>query len=107
MDNDPFTTTKTDKYLYVKNWEKYQHYKNRCPPWIKLHVNTLNDRAFASLSLASRGLLLQLWILASEQDGKVPYDLDEIRFRLRDDTINERDIDLLIERGFLNGASKL
>ena len=89
------------RYLQVKNWSEYQHYKNRNPSWIKLHVNTLNDRHFAALSLASRGLLLQLWILASENKGRVPYDLEEIRFRLRDDSINKKDIKLLTEKGFL------
>jgi hypothetical protein len=89
------------EHLKVKNWEKYQHYKNRNPPWIKLHVSTLNDRDFISLSLASKGLLMQLWILASENEGKIPYDLGEIKFRLRDNTIQIDDINLLINKKFL------
>ena len=27
----------------VKNWSKFQHYKNRNPPWIRLHVEILDD----------------------------------------------------------------
>lgn len=30
-------------YLHVRNWEKYQHYKNRQPVWIKLHVELIDD----------------------------------------------------------------
>jgi len=25
--------------LKTKKWSDFQHYKNRCPPWIKLHRN--------------------------------------------------------------------
>ena len=90
------------KYLKVKNWEQYQHYKNRCPPWIKLHVKILNDRCFTSLPCASRGLLMQLWVIASEYDGKVPNDLKELKYRLRDDTISQETINLLISKGLLS-----
>ena len=89
------------EYLKIKNWEEYQHYKDRCPPWIKLHVKILNDRAFSLLSRASKCLQMLLWILASETDGVIKNDIDEIRFRLRDETIEESEINLLIEKGFL------
>ena len=92
------------EWLTVKNWSEYQHYKDRCPPWIKLHTKILNDRDFASLSCASRGLLVQLWILASENDGKVPNDLSEIRFRLRDKSIQSDDVNLLISKRFLKNC---
>jgi hypothetical protein len=36
--------------LIPKNWGKFQHYKDRCPPWIKLHRDLLNDREFLHLS---------------------------------------------------------
>jgi len=94
------------KYLKVKNWEEYQHYKDRNPPWIKLHVRILKDRQFISLSRASRGLLMQLWILASEDEGRVPYDLDEIQFQLRDDTIKLNDLNVLIDKGFLKNCKQ-
>ena len=92
------------EYLKVKNWENYQHYKNRCPPWIKLHVTILNDRKFSMLSCASKGLLMQLWILASEYDGQVPFDINEIQFRLRDNKIKMEDLNILIKLGFLNNC---
>ena len=89
------------EYLKIKNWEEYQHYKDRCPPWIKLHVKILNDRAFSLLSRASKCLQMLLWILASETDGIIKNDINDIRFRLRDETIEESEINLLIEKGFL------
>ena len=95
------------EWLEVKNWQKYQHYKNRRPPWIKLHASVLNDRDFSLLSCASKGLLMQLWILASENDGKVPYDLNEIQFRLRDKTIKNSDFNVLISKGFFKNCKHM
>lgn len=89
------------EYLKIKNWEEYQHYKDRCPPWIKLHVKILNDMDFVALSCASRGLLMQLWILASEHDGNIQNDLEFIKFRLRDTAIKQENINSLIQKGFL------
>jgi len=31
--------------LRVKNWGKFQHYKDRNPPWIKLHRGLLGGSA--------------------------------------------------------------
>jgi hypothetical protein len=95
------------EYLLVKNWDEYQHYKQRNPPWIKLHIKLLNDRKFTALSCASRGLLMQLWVLASEDDGRILNDIEEIKFRLRDKHIKQTDINLLINKGFLNGCKQV
>jgi len=89
------------EYLKIKNWERHQHYKDRCPPWIKLHVKILNDRKFCLLSRDSKCLLMLLWILGSENDGMVPGDIIELRFRLRDESILESEINQLVNLGFL------
>ena len=88
----------------IKNWEKYQHYKNRTPPWIKLHRDILNDRAFMSLALASRGLLMQIWIVASENNGIISGSEQDLAWRLR---IDKADLKPLITSGFIIDASKM
>lgn len=88
------------EYLQVKNWEEFQHYKDRRPPWIKVHRELLDDYTFMSLSRASRGDLMQLWIIASENDGKIKDDEDEIRFRLNIPT-KVPVLQPLIDAGFL------
>ena len=50
---------------------------------------------------------MQLWILASENDGKIPNDIEEMKYRLRDSTINHKDVNLLIEKGLLTGCKHL
>ena len=93
--------------LKPKNWDKFQHYKDRCPPWIKLHRDLLNDKEFMRLPLASKALAPLLWLLASEsKDGCFQADSDELEFRLR---IASKDIDEglkpLIDKGFFVIAS--
>jgi hypothetical protein len=84
--------------LRVKNWSKFQHYKDRCPPWIKLHRELLNDRKFMALTPADRGNLLLVWLLAAEYDGSIPDDPTEVAWRLRMPSI---DLSPLIAAGFL------
>jgi hypothetical protein len=69
--------------LKPKNWAVFQHYKDRCPPWIKLHRDLLNDRKFMRLPIASKAVAPLLWLLASEsKDGVFDGSLDELVFRL-------------------------
>ena len=69
--------------LQPKNWAVFQHYKDRCPPWIKLHRDLLNDRVYMRLPIASKALAPLLWLLASEsKDGIFDGSLDELVFRL-------------------------
>jgi hypothetical protein len=70
--------------LTPKNWQTFQHYKNRAPAWIKLHRGLLDDYAFSRLPLASRALAPLLWLLASEYEaGKITASHAEMAFRLR------------------------
>jgi hypothetical protein len=69
--------------LQPKNWAVFQHYKDRCPPWIKLHRDLLNDRVYMRLPIASKAIAPLLWLLASEsKDGIFDGSLDELVFRL-------------------------
>jgi len=69
--------------LQPKNWAVFQHYKDRCPPWIKLHRDLLNDRVYMRLPIASKAIAPMLWLLASEsKDGIFDGSLDELVFRL-------------------------
>lgn len=93
--------------LQPKNWAVFQHYKDRCPPWIKLHRDLLNDRVYMRLPLASKAIAPLLWLLASEsKDGTFDGSLDELVFRLH---ITPKDyqegVKPLIDKGFFVIAS--
>ena len=93
--------------LQPKNWAVFQHYKDRCPPWIKLHRDLLNDRVYMCLPLASKALAPLLWLLASEaKDGQFDGSLDELVFRLHISPKEYEDgLKPLIDKGFFIIAS--
>jgi hypothetical protein len=93
--------------LRPKNWSKCQHYKDRNPPWIKLHRDLLNDRDFMCLPIASKAIAPLLWLLASEsKTGEFNANVIELAFRLR---MTEKEINdglkPLISKGFFVDAS--
>lgn len=70
--------------IYPKNWSEFQHYKDRNPPWIKLHRTLLDDPTFQRLPIASRALAPMLWLLASsEVDGQINLTSEDMAFRFR------------------------
>lgn len=88
--------------LVPKNWHEFQHYKDRAPPWIKLHKGLLDNYEFQCLPVASRALAPMLWLLASENDkGEIDASPKKLSFRLR---ITEREVNdalkPLIDNGF-------
>jgi hypothetical protein len=95
--------------LIPKNWNTFQHYRDRCPPWIKLHREILNDKEFMCLPLASKAIAPLLWLLASEsKDGQFDASTDELSFRLR---ITNKEVEEglkpLINNGFFIDASTM
>lgn len=99
------------KTLRVKNWEEFQHYKDRCPPWIKLHRTLIDDFEFSLLQDDAKAHLILIWLLASQHDGKVPFDANFLQRKLG--TTITPDLDALVSAGFLlveqvasKGASK-
>src|ERR1700733_12093449 len=83
------------KRLRPKNWNEFQHYKRRHPPWVKLHKRLLDDFEFQSLPLASKALAPMLWLLASEdRQGWIDAEAAKISFRLR---ISEEGVEQAIQ----------
>ena len=52
----------------IKNWSDYQHYKDRCPPWIKLHHALLTSEVWVMGTDATRALAVASMLLASRND---------------------------------------
>jgi hypothetical protein len=95
--------------IMPKNWAVFQHYKDRCPPWIKLHRDLLNNREYMRLPLASKALAPLLWLLASEsKTGEFDASVEELCFRLH---MTEAEVIAglkpLIDKGFFTGASNV
>ena len=74
--------------MQIKNWDKLQHFnpftKGRSkPPWIKLYRDILDDHEWHALDGDAAKLLIMIWLLASETQGKVPNDTKKLAFRFR------------------------
>jgi len=94
------------QYMKVKNWASFQHYKDRRPPWIRLHRALLDNYEYSLLPVASRALLPMIWLLISDQsdpaDGKIEYSIEKIAFRLRQTpTEIDKALKPLLDKGFL------
>lgn len=87
------------KFITIKNFEKFQHYKDRNPPWIKLYNDLLDDYNFARLQDASKLHLILLWLLASRSDNRIPADEKWISARINATSkVNLRE---LLSSGFI------
>jgi len=62
------------KYLALRNWKEFQHYKDRNPPWIKFHYSILDDYAFSKIPDAHKWHVVASFLLASRTDNKIPAD---------------------------------
>lgn len=87
------------RYLRVKDYERFQHYKDRNPPWIKLYTALLHDYEFFQLADAHKAHLVMFWLLASRHDNRIPYDEKYLQITLP--LTEPLDLEVLIASGFL------
>jgi hypothetical protein len=83
----------------IKNWERYQHYKDRSPAWIKLHYELLTSPDWVMLDDASKLLAVVIMLLASRSGGEI--DGNERYIQKAANLDRKVDLNPLIECGFL------
>lgn len=86
-------------FLYVKNWEQFQQYRDRDPKWIKLHRDTLDDYEFDGLTEIQQCHLIKIWLLAAKLGNKIPNDPKWIARKIG--AQSKVDLDQLVTVGFL------
>lgn len=87
------------EYFSVKSWDSFQHYKDRNPPWIKLHNHLLDNYEFECLPDASKAHLLCIWMLASRTQNKMPMDPQWIKRKIG--ASSTVDLNILVAGGFI------
>jgi hypothetical protein len=93
-------------YLIVRNWKKFQHYKDRTPPWIKNYLELLDDENYTSLPPRCRATLHGLWIAYAAARERLPDDTRTLSRRLSQQVFRT-DLERLSDAGFIQlGASK-
>lgn len=91
----------------IKEWSSYQSYKDRNPPWIRLHKRIINNYDFQKMGAEARALLPMIWLLTAEESdptsGILKMNCEEIAYRLRRDVLLiKTTTDELVRSGFIN-----
>src|SRR4051794_35430914 len=71
-----------ERWIVISNWDRFQHYKDRNPSWIKGYVELLNDTEFRRLTFPQRGLLFGIWLLYASTRREVPHSAAWLAHRL-------------------------
>jgi len=58
-----------ERWIIVPRWDKFQHYTDRDPPWIKLYTELNSNDDWCELTDAERGLLVTIWIEYARSRG--------------------------------------
>ena len=87
-------------WIVVRNWDKFQHYKNRNPPWIKLYLELHHDDNYMRLSGNRRAILTSVWVEYGLSQRCVPLDPKLLgrRFNLN---VKMADLEALNHAGFI------
>jgi hypothetical protein len=65
---------KMAKYLRVRNFEKFQTFKDRTPLWFKFYVSVLDDEELEALPEPTELHLYKIWALAARMGNLIPND---------------------------------
>ena len=83
----------------IIEWGRYQHYKDRDPPWIKLHRDTLTSQTWVDADDKTRVLAIACMLIAAGTDNQIPADPGFVRRRAY---LNyDPDFQPLIDLGFI------
>lgn len=62
------------RIISIARWREMQHYKDRNPPWVKLHAELLDRTDFRSLTSCDFGAYCRLLLIASRRDNRIDHD---------------------------------
>jgi hypothetical protein len=69
-------------WVVICDWDKYQHYKDRNPVWIRFYTELLADDEYRRLPLGTRSLLCGLWLAFASSHGQLRLDTRSLSQRL-------------------------
>lgn len=94
-------------FIRVRNWEHYQHYTDRRPPWIKLHGSLLDDPDLMALRPSFRWLAVSLLLLAAKTSNRIPINLQWLadESHLSTETV-KKGVDSLLQTRFVERTGR-
>lgn len=89
-----------EQWIVVPNWDRFQHYSDRDPIWIKTYVALLHDEDYLRLSGHARAVLHGVWVAYASSNGQIRLDPRSISSRLQL-RVTSSDLESLIHAGFV------
>lgn len=93
-----------EQWIVIPEWNKFQHYKDRDPKWIKVYTRLLSDPAYVNLSFPQRGLLHGLWHLYARSARDVPDNTSYLSRQLGGKVLR-KSLESLYDAGFIEFSS--
>jgi len=91
--------------IRIRKWERFQHYKDRNPPWIRVYRDLVEEcEEWFELSDSAARLLVELWLLASRTlEGTIDRDANGLTWKLRkqDASATLASLQELVRYGFI------
>jgi hypothetical protein len=96
--------------LRINGWEKFQYYKHRRPPWIRLYVDIIDEfdrtgtrKKFYALPDDAKLTFMVLLCLASHYDGVIPD--GDVKWIQNKTGITKANIKPLIDAGYISACN--
>ena len=87
-------------WIEVVNWDKFQHYHDRNPNWVKNYTELLHDPNYLELSAGERAILHGLWLEYALSHARVRLSTSTLRARLQL-KVSKRQLESLNHAGFI------
>jgi len=85
-------------WILVSGWERFQHYRDRDPAWIKLYIGLRSNAEWCELNLHQRGVLVTIWLEYAASNGRLSVELIRRRLGL---SFRMRTLETLNDAGFI------
>jgi hypothetical protein len=90
-------------FIQITNFEEYQHYRDRNPPWIKLYNKLLVSYEFSLLKDNAKWHFCAMLLLASKLDNKIPADPEWIARQIG--ASSRVDLQALADAGLIHASN--
>lgn len=87
-------------WIVVPNWERFQHYKDRNPTWIKDYTELTDKDEYLALPLATRGVLHGIWLEYAKSHRRLSGDTARLSRRLGQRVLKAQ-VEALVHAGFI------
>ena len=94
-----------ERWIIVRNWERFQHYKDRDPYFIKLYTELQHDHNWLALTGHQRAVLVGIWLEYASARCQLPLNTASLtrRLALR---VSSATLEALNPAGFIEFSSR-